>query len=185
MANEMTKFVQSVNYYIMFEVLERSWSDLLNKLMEAKDLEQILEAHDDSLVKILTRLHLDGHETSQDLAKQLRCIFDLILNFGSIVQRLIPCVEGELQTRKSFEQQEQQQQKTGTYNKKTEQVSRSTPLTIGSGFALFQDAEVRRFHTIFKPQLKTIKNDLLIVKKAFRVRDLQRCETESSVNSFV
>ena len=53
MANEMTKFVQSVNYYIMFEVLECSWSDLLNKLMEAKDLEQILEAHDDSLLKIL------------------------------------------------------------------------------------------------------------------------------------
>ena len=120
----MTKFVQSVNYYIMFEVLECSWSDLLNKLMEAKDLEQILEAHDDSLVKILTRLHLDGHETSQDLAKQLRCIFDLILNFGSIVQRLIPCVEGELQARKPYEQQ--QTQKKGTVNKTIEPVSHNT-----------------------------------------------------------
>ena len=38
----------------------------------------------DSLLKILTRLHLDAHETSQELAKQLRCIFDLILNFCTI-----------------------------------------------------------------------------------------------------
>jgi gamma-tubulin complex component 3 len=117
MANEMTKFVQSVNYYIMFEVLECSWSDLLSKLMEAKDLEQILEAHDDSLLKILIRLHLDGHETSQDLAKQLRCIFDLILNFGSIIQRLIQTVETELQERKPY-----QQQQNGTYNKNIEPV---------------------------------------------------------------
>ncbi|CAF4001074.1 unnamed protein product, partial [Rotaria magnacalcarata] len=147
MSNEMTKFVQSVNYYIMFEVLECSWSDLLNKLMDAKDLEQILEAHDDSLLKILTRLHLDGHETSQELAKQLRCIFDLILNFGSIIQCLIQCVENEIKARKPY----QQQQRHGTYTKNVE-----------------PDAEIRRFHTILKPQLKTIKSDLHIVKKAFR-----------------
>ncbi len=120
MSNEMTKFVQSVNYYIMFEVLECSWSDLLNKLSEAKDLEQILEAHDDSLLKILTRLHLDGHETSQELAKQLRCIFDLILNFGTIIHRLIICVENEVQARKPY----QQQQHYGTYTKDTESVRR-------------------------------------------------------------
>lgn len=120
MSNEMTKFVQSVNYYIMFEVLECSWSDLLSKLMEAKDLEQILEAHDDSLLKILTRLHLDGHETSQELAKQLRCIFDLILNFGAIIQRLIQCVENELAARKPY----QQQQRHGTYTKNNESVER-------------------------------------------------------------
>ena len=118
MSNEMTKFVQSVNYYIMFEVLECSWSDLLNKLMEAKDLEQILEAHDDSLVKILSRLHLDAHETSQDLAKQLRCIFDLILNYGTIIQRLIQAVENELQARKPY----QQKQNHGTYTKNPESV---------------------------------------------------------------
>ncbi|CAF0726828.1 unnamed protein product [Adineta ricciae] len=147
MSNEMTKFVQSVNYYIMFEVLECSWSDLLSKLMEAKDLEQILEAHDDSLLKILTRLHLDGHETSQELAKQLRCIFDLILNFGAIIQRLIQCVETELAARKPY----QQQQRHGTFTKNND-----------------SDAEVQRFHTVFKPQLKKIKSDFLIVKKAFR-----------------
>jgi len=122
MSNEMTKFVQSVNYYIMFEVLECSWSDLLNKLMEAKDLEQILEAHDDSLLKILTRLHLDGHETSQELAKQLRCIFDLILNFGTIIQNLIQAVENELQARKPY--QKQQQQQYGTYTKNNESVKK-------------------------------------------------------------
>jgi hypothetical protein len=92
--------------------------------MEAKDLEQILEAHDDSLLKILTRLHLDGHETSQELAKQLRCIFDLILNYGSIIQRLIQSVESELQARKPYEQQQQQLQKKphGTITKNIEPV---------------------------------------------------------------
>ena len=125
MSNEMTKFVQSVNYYIMFEVLECSWSDLLSKLMEAKDLEQILEAHDDSLVKILTRLHLDAHDNSQELAKQLRCIFDLILNFGNIIQRLIQCVEYELEARKLFEQQQKQQQKNATFNRNSDTVKLS------------------------------------------------------------
>ncbi len=36
-------------------------------------------------------------------------------------------------------------------------------------FYFLQDAEIRRFHTVFKPQLKTIKSELHIVKKAFRV----------------
>ncbi len=144
MSNEMTKFVQSVNYYIMFEVLECSWSDLLNKLMEAKDLEQILEAHDDSLLKILTRLHLDGHETSQELAKQLRCIFDLILNFGTIIQNLIQSVENELQARKPYQKQQQQH---GTYTKNNESVKQKI---FGFLFKNFYFYRMRKFEDFIR-----------------------------------
>jgi gamma-tubulin complex component 3 len=128
----------------MFEVLECSWSDLLNKLSEAKDLEQILEAHDDSLLKILTRLHLDGHETSQELAKQLRCIFDLILNFGTIIQRLIQSVDNELQARKPY-----QQQHHGTYTKNNESViERKFPIERESFCFLFY--RMRKFEDFIR-----------------------------------
>ena len=56
---------------------------------------------------------------------------------------------------------------------KERNFSPSSPLLIG-----FQDAEIRRFHTVFKPELKTIKSNLLIVKKAFRVRESERREGE-------
>ncbi|CAF0954055.1 unnamed protein product [Didymodactylos carnosus] len=105
-SNEMTRFVQSVNYYIMFEVLECSWSDLLSKLKDAKDLQQILEANNESLEKIIVRLLLDADEKSQDLAKQLRCIFDLILNFDTLTQKLFLTVDNELDARLNYQQRQ-------------------------------------------------------------------------------
>ncbi|CAF1331812.1 unnamed protein product, partial [Didymodactylos carnosus] len=156
-SNEMTHFIQSINYYIMFEILECSWSDLLSKLKDAKDLQQILEANNESLEKIIIRLLLDADEKSQDLAKQLRCIFDLILNFDTLTQKLFLTVDNELEARLSYQQQRQYEDK---------------------------DAELRRFHHVFKPALKTIKCEIQILKKTFRdavLKFLQQLKTHPDI----
>jgi hypothetical protein len=44
--NEMIHFVSNLHSYIMFEVLESSWTQFESDLQEAKNLDEIIEAHD-------------------------------------------------------------------------------------------------------------------------------------------
>ncbi|KAJ8309894.1 hypothetical protein KUTeg_011759 [Tegillarca granosa] len=45
LASEMVHFIQQVQYYINFEVLECSWDELVTKVKEAEDLDYIIAAH--------------------------------------------------------------------------------------------------------------------------------------------
>ncbi|KAK2168865.1 hypothetical protein NP493_1211g00044 [Ridgeia piscesae] len=60
---EMVHFVQQVQYYINFEVLECSWDELLQKVREAQDLDHIIAAHEMFLDTIITRSLLDSQST--------------------------------------------------------------------------------------------------------------------------
>ncbi|KAK2147394.1 hypothetical protein LSH36_555g02025 [Paralvinella palmiformis] len=59
LASEMVHFVQQVQYYINFEVLECSWDELLNKMNDAEDLDCVIAAHQVFLDTISTRCLLD------------------------------------------------------------------------------------------------------------------------------
>ncbi|KAI4319591.1 hypothetical protein MLD38_033173 [Melastoma candidum] len=53
--NEMNHFVTNLQYYIMFELLEVSWSNFSNEMEVAKDLNDLLAAHDKYLNSIFER----------------------------------------------------------------------------------------------------------------------------------
>ncbi|KAL3637329.1 Gamma-tubulin complex component 3 [Castilleja foliolosa] len=93
---EMNHFVSNLQYYIMFEVLEVSWSDLSKELEVAKDLDDLLGAHDKYLNSIVEKSLLG--ERSQTLHKILFTLFDLILRFRSHADRLYEGIY-ELQSR--------------------------------------------------------------------------------------
>lgn len=94
--DEMNHFVSNLQYYIMFEVLEVSWSEFSKELDVAKDLDDLLEAHEKYLHSIVEKALLG--ERSQNLNKTLFVLFDLILRFQSNADRLYEGIY-ELQSR--------------------------------------------------------------------------------------
>lgn len=94
--DEMNHFVSNLQYYIMFEVLEVSWSDFSNEMGVAKDLDDLLAAHEKYLHSIIEKSLLG--ERSQNLYKTLFILFDLILRFRSHADRLCEGIR-ELQAR--------------------------------------------------------------------------------------
>ncbi|CAN4121418.1 unnamed protein product [Withania somnifera] len=94
--DEMNHFVSNLQYYIMFEVLEVSWSNLVKEMELSKDLDDLLAAHEKYLFSILEKSLLG--ERSQDLNKTLFVLFDLILRFRSLADRLYEGIN-ELQSR--------------------------------------------------------------------------------------
>ncbi|KAI4341281.1 hypothetical protein MLD38_026021 [Melastoma candidum] len=84
--NEMNHFVTNLQYYIMFELLEVSWSNFSNEMEVAKDLDDLLAAHDKYLNSIFEKSLLG--ERSQALHKSLFVLFDIILRFRSHADRL-------------------------------------------------------------------------------------------------
>ncbi|KAK4784295.1 hypothetical protein SAY86_018663 [Trapa natans] len=94
--NEMNHFVTNLQDYIMFEVLEVSWLNFSLEMEAAKDLDDLLMAHEKYLSSILEKSLLG--ERSQSLHKSLFILFDLILRFRSHADRLYEGIL-ELQTR--------------------------------------------------------------------------------------
>ncbi|KAI4348797.1 hypothetical protein L6164_009475 [Bauhinia variegata] len=93
---EMNHFISNLQYYIMFEVLEVSWSNFLDEMEIAKDLDDLLRAHEKYLHSIVEKSLLG--DCSQSLYKWLVVVFDLILRFRSHADRLYEGIH-ELQTR--------------------------------------------------------------------------------------
>ncbi|KAK9169980.1 hypothetical protein Syun_002120 [Stephania yunnanensis] len=93
---EMNHFVTNLQYYIMFEVLEVSWANFVDEMESARDLDDLLAAHEKYLQSIVEKSLLG--ERSQTLCKTLFLLFDLILQFRSHADRLYEGVH-ELQAR--------------------------------------------------------------------------------------
>ncbi|OVA20718.1 Spc97/Spc98 [Macleaya cordata] len=94
--DEMNHFVSNLQYYIMFEVLEVSWSLFVDEMESAKDLDDLLAAHEKYLHSIVEKSLLG--ERSQTLCKTLFVLLDLILQFRSHADRLYEGIH-ELQAR--------------------------------------------------------------------------------------
>ncbi|GAV63976.1 Spc97_Spc98 domain-containing protein [Cephalotus follicularis] len=84
--NEMNHFLTNLQYYIMFEVLEVSWSNFSDEMEAAKDLDDLLAAHEKYLHSIIEKSLLG--ERSETLYKSLFILFELILRFRSHADRL-------------------------------------------------------------------------------------------------
>ncbi|EPS71643.1 hypothetical protein M569_03113 [Genlisea aurea] len=96
--DEMNHFVSNLQYYIMFEVLEVSWSNFSKALEVARDLDDLLAAHEKYLKSIVEKSLLA--EQSHSLKQTLFALFDLILRFRSHADRLYEGIY-ELQSRSS------------------------------------------------------------------------------------
>ncbi|KAJ6743081.1 GAMMA-TUBULIN COMPLEX COMPONENT [Salix viminalis] len=124
--NQMNHFVTNLQYYIMFEVLEVSWSNFSNEMEVAKDLDDLLAAHDKYLHSIVEKSLLG--ERSQSLYKSLFVLFDLILRFRTHADRLCEGIY-ELQARTRASSLSSQD------NSKSRRQTRDDPSEPGSWFS--------------------------------------------------
>ncbi|KAL8252856.1 hypothetical protein R6Q59_036549 [Mikania micrantha] len=83
---DMNNFVTSLQAYVMFEVMEVTWSKFCNEMEAAKDLDDLIAAHDKYLVTIVEKSLLG--ENSETLYKSLLVLFDVILRFANVADRL-------------------------------------------------------------------------------------------------
>jgi gamma-tubulin complex component 3 len=73
-SSEMLRLVQNINFYIMFEVLEVSWKNLLEKLHEARDMDEIIIANEQFLDTIISQLLLDQESVVSHLTINSLCL---------------------------------------------------------------------------------------------------------------
>ena len=88
--NEMVHFVCNLQYYLMFEVVECSWSQLMERFDAADELDELIAAHADFLGGIVQKALL-GPENLEVLAT-LRALFETILHFSKAQDHLYECV---------------------------------------------------------------------------------------------
>ena len=83
---EMAHFVTNLQYYIMFEVLEHSWLEFTAAMGSAADLDGLIAAHEAYLDAIVAKALLG--DRSALVAQQLGSLFDLMLRFAGLADRL-------------------------------------------------------------------------------------------------
>ncbi|XP_026102596.1 LOW QUALITY PROTEIN: gamma-tubulin complex component 3 homolog, partial [Carassius auratus] len=119
LASEMVHFIHQMQYYVTFEVLECSWDELWNKVLQAQDLDHIIAAHDVFLDTIISRCLLDVNNRS--LLNQLRAVFDQIIEFQNAQDTLYRSALEELQLRIQFEDKKRQREEMGEWGVTAEQ----------------------------------------------------------------
>lgn len=96
--SEMIHFINQMQYYITFEILECCWAELLKKVHESTNLDDIIAAHQAFLDYILSSCLIDNQ--SKDMLDQLRAIFDQIIKFQATQDVLFSRATYELELRK-------------------------------------------------------------------------------------
>lgn len=100
--NEMTHFIVNLHNFMMFEVLEVSWWELVDEIGEAKNLDELIKAHESYIAKIVNKALLGG---DSGLTGQLKKIFREILQFCNSQQRLYDDTLAEVDLREQRERE--------------------------------------------------------------------------------
>lgn len=110
--SQMIHFIHQIQYYILFEVVECSWTKLLDKVQKATALDDILEAHNEFLhdVKIGAFLEDSGliHGSLQD-------VFNASIKLEAWQDRFYDSCLTELDGRRQFDEAIKASEKTGQY----------------------------------------------------------------------
>ncbi|CAG8720812.1 18621_t:CDS:10, partial [Dentiscutata erythropus] len=78
--NEMIHFTSQLQYYILFEVIECSWDELVKDYTKSGDLDSLIEAHNKYLTNITTKVFLDT-SSNQSYHTRLLNIIQFILQY--------------------------------------------------------------------------------------------------------
>ena len=114
----MIQFVRQMQYYILFEVIECSWEQLLRQVGQAKDLDDILDAHKYFLESIRIGTFLEPN--SKPILLALSKAFDSILDLEGWQANFYQLCYEELEARQNFEKAIKDSEKMGKYGLTTE-----------------------------------------------------------------
>jgi len=113
LSSEMIHFVHQLAYYTTFEVMECSWDLLEKQLGQSSNLDEVIEAHNEFIETLVKHALLD--ERSRDLLTQLRAIYDRIVEFQNIQNKLYLEAVAESEARRSLDDEINARTKRGQY----------------------------------------------------------------------
>ena len=150
LASEMIHFIHQLAYYITFEVMECSWDILIKQLRKAESLDEVIEAHEEFLLTLLRQSLLD--ERSSELLTQLRAIYDRIIEFKGIQDKLYMAGVGELEARAADEMRLRMRERKGHYGNSVAE----------------EETQKERIRTFNKIILQNLKSQLKIVSQSYQ-----------------
>lgn len=178
--SEMVHFIHQMQYYILFEVIECSWVAFIKRVQSAKALDDILEAHEQFLNAVRVGIFLDN-ETKQTLFLHLDIIYDSIMKLEEWQQFFYSEVFKEVQSRKQYESDIVDSEKSGRYGVTTEK-------------RLERDQEKKLFEEIMSSMKKKLDgvgnsyekyvNDFLLMLTSSKDQNLQRFGIRLDFNEF-
>lgn len=112
--SEMIHFINQMQYYVLFEVIECSWVVFVKRVQQAKDLDDILEAHEQFLDTIKTGAFLDS-ESKKTLYLNLETVYNSIMKLEEWQKQFYELCFKELNSRLAFENNIKASEKKGEY----------------------------------------------------------------------
>jgi gamma-tubulin complex component 3 len=112
--SEMIHFVNQMQYYILFEVIECTWTNFTKRVQSAKDLDDVLNAHQVFLDEVRVGAFLDG-ETKTTLYLHLDIVYDSIMKLEEWQRTFYEISYKESLARKKFEEFIVESEKEGKY----------------------------------------------------------------------
>lgn len=169
-----------MQYYILFEVIECSWTNFTKKVQNAKALDDILSAHEVFLNEVRVGAFLDN-ETKNTLYLHLDIVYDSIMKLEEWQRTFYEIAYKEAEARNKFEEFIISSEKVGTYGVTTEK-------------RLERDEEQKIFEQListFKKSLDGIGqtyekyvNDFLLMLTSSKDLNLQLFGTRLDFNEF-
>lgn len=137
--SEMIHFIHQMQYYVLFEVIECSWTVFIKRVQNAEALDDILEAHEQFLDTIRSGAFLDN-EDHQTLYVNLETVYNSIMKLEEWQKQFYELCFKELNSRVAFENNIKDSEKKGEYGVTAEKrLERDEEIKIfEQGLLLFQ-----------------------------------------------
>lgn len=110
--SQMIHFIHQIQYYILFEVVECSWTKLQEKVQRATALDDILEAHNEFLHNVKIGAFL---EDGGLIHGSLENVINASIKLEPWQDRFYEICLAELDSRRKFQNQIKASEKTGKY----------------------------------------------------------------------
>lgn len=111
--SEMIHFIYQVQYYTMFEVIECSWTTLLEHIKTAATLDEVVKQHAAFLERI--RLGMFLQDSRKDLFTAMESVINAIMKLEKWQDNFLTACLLEEKERLNFERQIKVSEKRGTY----------------------------------------------------------------------
>lgn len=115
--SEMIHFINQIQYYILFEVVECSWTKLLDKVQKATALDDILEAHNEFLHNVKIGAFLEDNGL---IHGSLEAVFTASIKLEAWQDKFFEICLNELAARQQVETKVKSSNVHGKYGMTTE-----------------------------------------------------------------
>lgn len=112
---EMIHFINQMQYYILFEVLECSWANFMKRAHAATALDDILEAHHDFLEAVRVGTFLGDNSSSGSLTANLDDVYSSVIKLETWQDHFYKFCNKEMDARKKYDKNIVLSEKRGDY----------------------------------------------------------------------